>query len=332
MLLSACERCITQPYKCHCQPMRDVWFSLTNVTASLLEMYDSALQMLLSACEKCMSQPYKCRCQPVRDVWFSLTNVTVSLWERHHSALQMSLSACERCMIQPYKCCCQPVRMYDSALQMLLSACERCMIQPYKCCCQHVRDVWFSFTNVTVSMWEMYDSALQKSLSACERCMIQPYNSHCQHVRDVWFSLTKVTVSMWEMYDSALQKSLYDSALRKSLASLMRMISWMRWGGDLCRTVWTVLRRAESASLWKQMMMLAVGKSDSYVLLWHLHTHIETDDDAGSGQVRFIRLTVTPAHTHRNKLSTDIINLYILLWCTYTHTCKLPIQTCSIHT
>ena len=179
---------------------------------------------------------------------------------------------------------------------MSLSTCERCMIQPYKSHCPFVRVAWLSLTKVTVRLWEWHGSALQKSLSVCESGMTQPYKSHCLFVREAWLSLTKVTVRLWEWHDSALQKS---------LASLMRMISWMRWGGDLCRTVWTVLRRAESASLWKQMMMLAVGKSDSYVFPWHLHTHTETDDDAGSGQVRFIYIYMSYCATCRNKLSTQ---------------------------
>ena len=85
----------------------------------------------------------------------------------------------------------------------------------------------------------------------------------CLRMRKCKCSRLQLDAGPWQRHNSDIQKS---------LASLMRMISLIRCDGDLCRTVWTVLRRADMASLWKQMMILAVGKSDPYVLLWHLHT------------------------------------------------------------
>jgi hypothetical protein len=43
-------------------------------------------------------------------------------------------------------------------------------------------------------------------------------------------------------------------------ASSTRMISWISWWGERSRTEWTVRRRTDQASLWKQMMTLVVGR------------------------------------------------------------------------
>lgn len=44
-----------------------------------------------------------------------------------------------------------------------------------------------------------------------------------------------------------------------SLASSTKMISLSRMAGEVCRTLKTVLRRVDQASLWKTMMTLVVG-------------------------------------------------------------------------
>lgn len=44
-----------------------------------------------------------------------------------------------------------------------------------------------------------------------------------------------------------------------SLASSTKMISLSMMAGDVCRTLKTVLRRVDQASLWKTMITLVVG-------------------------------------------------------------------------
>ena len=242
-----------------------------------------------------MTQPYKGHCQLVRG------------------------------MILLYKCCCQPVReawlgltnitvslweMYDSAfINITVSLWEAC----------------FSLTNVTVSLWEMYDSALQKSLSVCESGMTQPYKSHCPFVRVAWLSLTKVTVRLWEWHDSALQKSLSvcESGMTQPYKSHCLFV----------RVAWLSLTKI-TGIIDEDDLMDEVGRRplqdsmDSSQEGWECFI-VETDDDAGSGQVRFICLPVTSAHTHRNRWWcwqwASQIHIYIFM--SYCATCRNKLST-----
>ena len=259
-------------------------------------------------------------------VWLTASCKTESLWERHDSALQMSLSsalqmslssalqmllsACETGITQPYKCHChQPYKCYwhHSALHMSLSACERGITQPYKCHCQPVRDVWFSLINVTVSLWE-----------AC-------------------FSLTNVTVILWEMYDSALQTSL--SACERHVSALQMLLSACEWCMIqpykshclLVRVAWLSLTKV-TGIVDEDDLMDEVGwrplqdSMDSPQEGWECFI-VETDDDAGSGQVRFICLTVTPAHTHRNRGRCWQWASQIHIYMSYCATCRNKLST-----
>ena len=54
------------------------------------------------------------------------------------------------------------------------------------------------------------------------------------------------------------------------LASSTRRISCTRWGGVRASTECTERSSADHTSLWKLMMMLAAGRSESYVRPRHL--------------------------------------------------------------